>query len=70
MGRRVREARSRTDPPVTQVELVARLQLQNIELGQAAISKIEQGTRPVSDIEVLALARALHVPVQWLYGEE
>ncbi|MFC2009719.1 helix-turn-helix domain-containing protein [Chloroflexota bacterium] len=33
---------------------------------QSALSKIEHGQRPVTDIEVVALARALKVPTAWL----
>ena len=34
-----------------------------------AISKIEIGYREVTDVEVVAIARALGVSISWLYGE-
>jgi len=35
-------------------------------IDQSGLSKIESGQRPVSDVEVVALARALKVSVAWL----
>jgi len=63
VGARVRQARRSAKPPITQTDLVARLQLLDMNIDQSALSKIENGQRPVSDIEVLALARALKVSV-------
>jgi transcriptional regulator with XRE-family HTH domain len=70
VGRRVQQARKMANPPVTQVELAARLQLQGFRIDQSGLSKIESGVRPVLDIEVIALAKALKVPVAWLLGED
>jgi hypothetical protein len=66
VGSRVRQARKAARPPISQLDLVARLQLQNMNIDQSGLSKIENGQRPVSDIEVLALARALKVSPAWL----
>ncbi|APV43877.1 Helix-turn-helix domain-containing protein [Dehalogenimonas formicexedens] len=71
MGKRVREARLAAKPPVTQEDLVARLQIQGLDLNQTMISKIERGQRSVSDYELLALAKALKVKAAWLLeGDE
>ena len=70
VGPQVRQARELARPPLTQGDLVARLQLAGLKLEQPAISKIEQRTRPVLDIEVVALARALGVSSGWLLNEE
>jgi hypothetical protein len=69
VGSRIREARKAAKPPVTQADLIARLQLQGIFIDQPALSKIETGKRPVLDIEVLAFAKALKVASCWLLGE-
>jgi len=66
VGTRVRQARRIAKPPITQVDLVARLQLLGVVIDQSGLSKIENGQRPVSDIEVVALAKALKVSVAWL----
>jgi len=69
VGERVRQARKSAKPPITQTDLVARLQLQYMKIDQSGLSKLENGQRPVSDIEVLVLARALKVSVGWLLEE-
>ena len=68
VGRRVRQARRDAKPRITQRDLLARLQVLGIMIDQSGLSKIESGRRPVSDIEVVALAKALKVPVGWLLG--
>lgn len=57
-------------PPITQGELAARLQVMGFEVNQATISKIEKQFRPVLDVEVVALAKALGVTLAWLFEEE
>lgn len=66
VGIRVRQARKAAKPPITQSDLIARLQLLDMNIDQSGLSKIENGQRPVSDMEVLALAKALKVSVSWL----
>ena len=70
IGERVRQARKNAKPPVTQLELVARLQVAGIRIDQSGLSKLESGHRPVTDVEVVALAKALKVEVGWLLGGE
>lgn len=69
IGDRVRLARTGAKPPITQEELAARLQVRGLRIERAAISKIETGYREVTDVEVVAIARALGVSISWLYGE-
>ena len=69
VGIRVQLARKKAKPLITQLDLVARLGLHSWKIDQPTISKIEHGRRPVSDLEVKALAKALKVSVAWLYGE-
>ena len=66
VGVRVRQARKATKPPITQSDLIARLQLLDMNIDQSGLSKIENGQRPVSDMEVVALAKALKVSASWL----
>ena len=71
VGLRVRQARRAAKPMITQKELVARLQVLGIMIDQSGLSKIENGQRPVSDIEVVALAKALRVsPLSLLQEHE
>lgn len=69
IGERVRLARKRAKPPITQTDLAARLQVQGLRLERVTISKIETGYREVTDIEAVAIAKALGVNVGWLLGE-
>lgn len=68
IGDRVRQARHKAKPKVTQTDLLARLAVRGIELEKTTISKIEAKTRPVTDIELVTIADALGVSVLWLLG--
>jgi transcriptional regulator with XRE-family HTH domain len=63
----LRKARKAAKPPVTQLDLVARLQLLGVSIDQSAISKIEAGQRPGFDYDLAALAKALKVPVTYFF---
>ena len=66
VGTRVQQARKKAKPPITQSELVARLQVLGMKIDQSGLSKLESGRRPVFDTEVVALAKALRVSIAWL----
>jgi transcriptional regulator with XRE-family HTH domain len=70
IGDRVRIARKKTIPKITQKDLLARLEVRGIVLEKTAISKIEAKTRPVTDIELVNLADALGVSILWLLSRE
>ena len=70
IGQRLKIARKNADPKVTQVDLLARLEVRGLFLEKTTISKIESGTRPVTDIELMAIAEALRVSPHWLLGLE
>lgn len=65
IGRRVREARLRRG--LTQDELAAKMQLENIEISQKGISRLERQQRFVSDFELWALAGILNVELDWFF---
>ena len=67
-GNRIREARLRQR--LSQYDLAARLQTQGILIEQDSISRIEIGTRFVTDYEVKVLAKVLNVPLEWLLEED
>ena len=71
IGTRIRKARKDAKPPVTQSDLVARLQLDGIkDIDQPIISRIEKGERLVTDYELKAIAKVLKVSVGWLVREK
>ncbi|MFA5054550.1 MAG: helix-turn-helix domain-containing protein [Dehalococcoidia bacterium] len=58
-----------SSPKISQIDLVARLQVLGLKIEQSAISKIENGQRPVLDTELSLIAKALGVSTAWLLGE-
>jgi len=70
VGRRVREARLSHKPPFTQEELAAEVKRLGFSINRIGIAKIEGGIRQVRDYEVVKLASALNVSVNWLLGED
>ena len=66
VGARVAEARLALG--MKQNELLAGLQTAGIEISTPALSLLEGQKRPVSDIELNALADILKVSVDWLLG--
>ena len=69
IGKRVREARYAKKPKITQLNLASKLQLEGLEIEQTQISKIENSSRSVTDIELSILAKILNVSSSWLIGE-
>ncbi len=70
IGHRVRQARLRLKPEVTQEDLAGRLAARGMVLDRSAVSRIESRARYVMDYEAAAIARALKVSIAWLFGEE
>ena len=68
VGARVTAARKAKG--MKQVELLAKLQTAGVDISVPALSLLEGQKRPVSDIELSALADALNVSVDWLLGRE
>lgn len=67
-GDRVREARAKRK--ITQADLAARLQVEGIIMERDSISRIEIGTRFVTDYELVVISQILRVSMQWLVGLE
>ena len=70
VGRRIAESRNRAAPPITQDALSGKLAKLGVQLDRSAIAKIENNHRRVLDYELKAIAKALGVPVGWLFGDE
>lgn len=67
-GGRVKEARARRK--ITQEDLAARLQVEGITMERDSVSRIEIGTRFVTDYELTVLAKVLDVSMEWLTEQE
>jgi len=68
IGARVTEARKNRG--MKQIELLSKLQTSGIDISTPALSLLEGQKRPVSDLELNALANILNVSVDWLMGRE
>jgi len=68
IGKRVTEVRMALG--MKQVELLAKLQLAGVDMSIPALSLLEGQKRPVSDIELNALADILGVSADWLLGRD
>ena len=67
-GDRVREARARLN--ITQADLAAHLQVAGVIMERDSVSRIEIGTRFVTDYELSVLSDVLGVSVEWLLMRE
>ena len=63
-GDRGREARARLN--ITQADLAARLQVAGVIMERDSVSRIEIGTRFVTDYELVVLSNVLGVSLEWL----
>ena len=70
VGKKVREARRKYKPALSQKELAAKLELDGWKISRGTLAKIETGIRQVTDFEVMALAKALKVSPEWLLDKE
>ncbi len=68
-GHRIRMARFMKKPPMSQQELLAKLQSYGIDISQSTLSKIENEDRHITDIELKAFAEILKVNILWLLSE-
>ena len=67
-GDRVNEARARRKN--TQEDLAARLQIEGVTMERDSVSRIEIGTRFVTDYELVVLSRVLGVSMEWMTGQD
>lgn len=66
-GDRIREARLKER--LSQSDLAAKIQVEGVTLERDSISRIEIGTRFVTDYELKKFAKVLKVNVEWLLEE-
>ena len=67
-GDRIREARLKRR--LTQEDLAAKLQIEGVIMERDSVSRMEIGTRFVTDYELMVLSKVLGVSMQWLVGWE
>ena len=69
-GDRVRLGRAMQKPPMRQEDLAREINLRGLEITPLIISRIEKNQRHVCDAELLMLAKALGVTMEWLCGAD
>ena len=67
-GDRIRELRLRAR--LSQSDLAAKMQTEGVVMEQDSISRIESGSRLVTDFELLVLARIFNTTADWLIGAD
>lgn len=70
IGHRMRIFRAMQNPPMSQMDLLARLNLSGWEVSQSTLSKVENEERIVSDLELVIISKAMNVDILWLLGEK
>ncbi|EHR7860113.1 TPA: helix-turn-helix transcriptional regulator [Vibrio parahaemolyticus] len=60
-GKKIREIRK--SKKITQIDMIARLQLSGLDMSRSTYSKVELEIRQVRDFELIAFAKALKVDV-------
>lgn len=69
IGPRIRLARERMNPEVTQADLAARLGVVGLDVDRPTITRIESGKRYLRDYEIKAIAKVLKVSIEWLFTD-
>lgn len=67
-GNRIREARFKRR--LTQADLAAQMQINGVIIERDSISRIEIGTRFVTDYELKIFSKVLKVELNWLLSED
>ena len=67
-GERVRLGRALHKPPMTQEDLAREVNLLGMDMTKLIVSRIEKNQRHVCDGELMMLAKALGVSMDWLCG--
>ena len=68
IGPRIKEARVAAG--MSQKELSEKLELMAVYTGRGSISRIENGKRAITDIEIDAISKILNVSLDFLFGRK
>lgn len=68
IGGKIRDARIHAG--LTQSELAIKLETIAVYICRGSISRIENGERIITDIEIDGISRVLNVPIDWLFKKE
>jgi len=68
IGSRIKEVRIRRN--FSQKQLSEKLELEAVYVCRGSISRIENGERAITDIEIDAISKVLNVSLDYLFGRE
>ena len=68
IGEKIKEAREKSG--MSQKQLSEKLELMAVYTCRGSISRIENGRRAVTDIEIDAISKILNVSLNYLFGRE
>lgn len=68
-GKRIKMQRQKMPGRVSQRQLADMLQIEGLDIDKNAVQRIENGQRFVTDIELKAIARVLHVRYEELLDD-
>jgi transcriptional regulator with XRE-family HTH domain len=68
IGEKIKEAREKSG--MSQKQLSEKLELMAVYTCRGSISRIENGRRAVTDIEIDAISKTLNVSLNYLFGRE
>ena len=68
IGPRIKEAR--VEAGMSQKELSEKLELMAVYTCRGSISRIENGKRAITDIEIDAISKILNISLDFLFGRE
>ena len=68
IGKRIHNARIKAN--MTQAELSAKLELLAVYTCRGSISRIENGERAITDIEIDAISKVLNVSLDYLFSRD
>ncbi|MCI9449703.1 MAG: helix-turn-helix transcriptional regulator [Clostridiales bacterium] len=68
IGKRIKEARITAG--ISQKQLSEKLELLAVYTCRGSVSRIENGRRAVTDIEIDAISKVLNVSLDYLFGRE
>lgn len=68
IGQRVKEAR--VNAGLSQQQLSNKLELMAVYVCRGSVSRIENGERAITDIEIDAISKVLKVSLDYLFGRE
>ena len=68
VGPTIKRIRKSLKPKVSQQDLAGRLAARGIQIDRSALARLEAGTRYVRDVEIIAIASALKVPIESIFS--